>query len=310
MEVSVVIPVYRSEENLTELVRQLSMALQNCSHEVILVNDASPDGSWTRIVELASRYEAIVGINLRMNSGQDNAIMAGLRAATAEYVVVMDDDLQHSPSDILSLRDACRAARADVCYARFAEKKQALWKNVGSWLNGRVADRMIGKPPALYLSPFKAIRQEIVKELIRYDGPFPYVDGLLFSVTKNVTQIPVEHHSRFRGTGNYSLVRSLRVAMRLATGFSVFPLRLVAFLGFVIAALGFGLGVYYVVQYFTAATIVQGWTTIVVLFLFVSGIILLSLGMIGEYLGRAYITINRRPQYTIGEIVRGKEALP
>lgn len=309
MRLSVVVPVYNSEENLSELSRQLSDALAGIEHEVLLVNDASPDRSWERIREQAALHPRIVGINLRKNSGQDNAIMAGLRAARGDYVVIMDDDLQHSPYDILKLLDRCETQEADVCFAQFPVKRQALWKNLGSWLNGKVADKVIGKPDKVYLSPFKLIAGDVVKAMVGYDGPFPYVDGLLFTVTTNVTQVPVEHHARYRGRSNYSLVRSIKVFMKLATSFSVFPLRVASFLGFCFAAIGFGLGLYYVLDYFTSAHVVEGWTTLAVLFLVIGGIILLSLGMIGEYLGRAYLTLNRRPQYSIKEIIPRKEAL-
>jgi undecaprenyl-phosphate 4-deoxy-4-formamido-L-arabinose transferase len=160
VRISVVVPVYRSEGCIPELTQRLTEALgpAGCSYEVILVNDGSPDQSWERIREAAERHPEVRGINLRRNAGQDNAIMAGLRESRGEIVVVMDDDLQHDPRDIPGLLCALDENVADVCFARFPAKKQAFWKNAGSWLNDRLANVVVGKPPEIYLSPFKAIR--------------------------------------------------------------------------------------------------------------------------------------------------------
>ena len=238
MELSIIVPVYRSEECLPELARRVQAAVSGHfrDYELILVNDASPDASWQVISSLADTYPFVVGVNLRKNVGQDNAIMAGMHHATGEAVVVMDDDLQHDPADIPAL---CRALRggADVAYAAFDQKRQALWKNLGSWFNDRVAVVVLGKPKDVYLSPYKALRREIVDEIVKYDGPFTYVDGIIFNITSNITQVPATHHSRFAGRSNYNLFRSIRVWLKLATGFSVIPLRIATIIGGVISLL-------------------------------------------------------------------------
>jgi undecaprenyl-phosphate 4-deoxy-4-formamido-L-arabinose transferase len=165
---------------------------------------------------------------------------------------------------------------------------------------------MIGKPRHIYLSPFKALRREIVEEVLRYTGPFAYVDGLILQATENLTQIDVDHHERYAGKGNYNLVRSVAVFMKLATSFSIAPLRFASLLGFAIAAFGIFLGIFYVVQYFITETVVQGWTTITVLVLLIGGMILTCLGLIGEYLGRTYLNLNHKPQYVVGEVLNGR----
>jgi polyisoprenyl-phosphate glycosyltransferase len=306
MDTSVVIPVYNSEEILVELVRQLSDALSPRDYEVILVNDESADASWARIRELAEADPRVVGVNLRKNSGQDNAIMAGLKLARGDYIVIMDDDLQHSPADIPKLRSACEESGADVCYAQFPRKKQAAWKNLGSWFNGKMADKIIGKPDSVYLSPFKIMKGELGREIVKYDGPYPYVDGLIFAYTRHVVQTEIDHHKRIKGRSNYNLLKSVKVFMKLATSFSIFPLRIASFLGFLMAIVGFGLGGYFLIEYFSSHEHIAGWTSIAVLLLAVGGILMVSLGMIGEYLGRAYLTLNRRPQYSIKEIICGE----
>ncbi|HQO02182.1 MAG TPA: glycosyltransferase family 2 protein [Spirochaetota bacterium] len=299
-KISIVIPVYNSEDCVAEVVSQINTALKTCPHEIIMVNDCSSDASWERISETGKKNKTLIGINLMRNFGQDNALMAGLNNVTGDLVVIMDDDLQHSPFDIPALVDGL-GGRYDICYANFRTKLQAWWKNAGSWFNGKVAEILIKKPSGIYLSPFKIIRREVVDELVRYKGPYPYVDGLLLQVTKNVTQVDVAHHERFRGHSNYNFIRSLKVFMKLATTFSVSPLRFASLSGVCIAIVGLLLGIYYVAEYFFSTNVVEGWTSIVVINLVVGGMILMSLGVIGEYLGRAYLNINNLPQFVIRE---------
>jgi len=301
--ISIVVPVYNSEECIQALVGRVDECLDGVEYELVLVNDCSPDKSWEEIKKAVQANESVVGINLRRNSGQDNAIMAGFSRARGDYAVVMDDDLQHDPADIKMLIRELERTDSDVCFARFPKKKQQLWKNLGSWFNGKMAEIIINKPPGLYLSPFKVIRREIVDEIAEYNGPYPYVDGILFTVTQNVTQIDVNHHERYAGEGNYNLIRSINVWLKLMTNFSVFPLRIATYSGFMASGLGFLLATYYFGKYFIAGEEVEGWTSLMVLTLFLGGTILLALGAVGEYVGRTYISINRRPQYTIKEVV-------
>lgn len=299
---SIVVPVYNSADCLENLVRETSRALAKISYELILVNDASRDKSWEIIESLASSHREIVGINLRKNSGQDNAIMAGLHYVHGDYTVIMDDDLQHNPQDIPRLYEAVREGY-DICFANFRSKKQALWKNAGSWLNGKAAEIVIRKPAEIYLSPFKIIDSHVIREVVRYTGPFPYIDGLLFQYTSNVTQIDCDHHDRFSGSSNYNFIRSIKVFMKLATSFSTVPLKVSSVCGTVLSLAGVLLGIKYIVEYFISPEAPQGWTTIVVLVLFIGGMIMTSLGIIGEYLGRAYLNINGYPQFNVRDIV-------
>jgi len=299
---SIVIPVYNSENCIEKLVLCLKTALKTLTHEIILVNDCSPDNSWNQILIAAKKNKNICGINLRKNSGQDNAIMAGLSYAKGKYIVIMDDDLQHSPSDIPRLLETVEKGY-DVCYANFEEKHQAFWKNFGSWFNGKIAEYVIAKPKGIYLSPFKIIRKEVVESILSYNGIYPYVDGLIFQVTANITQIPAKHNTRFSGRGNYNLIRSIRVFLKLLTGFSIQPLRLSSYTGFITSVAGFLFGLYRIWCYFFQGEKVAGWTSLIVLFLFLGGLILMSLGLIGEYIGRIFLSINRKPSFVIKEII-------
>ena len=184
-KISIVVPVYNSQECMEPLAQRIDECLRESDYELILVNDGSADHSWEEIKRVASQNKNIIGVNLRKNSGQDNAIMAGLKQVRGDYVIIMDDDLQHNPADIPNLVSEC-AKGFDVCFANFESKKQKWWKNFGSWFNGKAAEIVIGKPKRIYLSPFKAIGRDVIDEIIKYEGPYPYVDGLLFTVTRNV----------------------------------------------------------------------------------------------------------------------------
>ena len=240
VDCSVVVPVYNSEDCIEELCSRLAQVFNSMeiSYQVILVNDGSRDNSWQKIVAVAKKDKNITGINLRKNFGQDCALMAGLNNCNGSAVIIMDDDLQHDPADIPNLLAELKKGY-DVVYARFTEKTQKLWKNLGSWFNGILANIVIKKPPHIYLSPFKAIDRKVVDEIINYNGAFPYIDGLLFRVTDNVSQKDVQHHERFAGKTNYNLWKSIRVWLCLATNFSVIPLRLASLLGFSFSLFGF-----------------------------------------------------------------------
>lgn len=305
VELSVVVPVYNSEACLGELHRQVSEVLRGKSYELILVDDRSTDNSWHVIKGLCQADPAASGINLRKNAGQDNAILCGLRRARGEFVVIMDDDLQHSPYDIPSLYERCITGELDVCYARFPINKHAWWKRAGSWLNGKLAEIVIAKPKHLYLSPFKIVRKEIVAEVIKYTGAFPYVDGLILNITHALGEVDAVHNERFRGKSNFGLAKSMLVFMRVATGFSVWPLRFSACVGMVCSACGFALASFYLLQYAFCDRAVEGWVTLVILQLLIGGVLLFSIGLVGEYLGRLYLNCNGKPQATIKEICNG-----
>jgi undecaprenyl-phosphate 4-deoxy-4-formamido-L-arabinose transferase len=229
--------------------------------------------------------------------------------ATGKYVVIMDDDLQHAPKDIFKLYNKCKEGY-DVCYAEFPRKYQAFWKNFGSWMNGKLAEKLLSKPPEVYMSPFKILRGDLVSELVKFLGAYPYVDATILTITSNFSQVPVEHHERFRGKSNYHLIPSMSVFIKHATSYSVYPLRLASYMGFGCATAAFLLGCFYLIDYFFFGDHVEGWTTIILLNIFFGGVILMSLGIIGEYIGRMYLCVNGKPQYSIEKVVRNQQAEP
>ena len=307
-DLSIVVPVYRSEDCLEALIEAVAEALNptNRDYEVVLVNDCSPDNSWAVIEVICRSNPQVVGIDLRRNFGQDNAIITGLRLARGKYVAIMDDDLQHHPRDLPALLDKIEEG-ADAVYADFGVKRQKLWKNLGSWFNGKFAEWVINKPKDVYLSPYKIIRKEVVEMICKYDGPDPYIDGLLFQITSRISQIPVDHHPRYAGRSTYTFWKSLRVWARLAFSFSARPMRLVSWFGFGFATLGLLLAVLVVLyrllfpEDFSPNAV--GWASLMVALLVLSGIQMLFFGILGEYTGRTFVRVNNKPQAAIREVI-------
>lgn len=307
MQLSIVIPVYNSFKILDELVLQIKKEINFVDRfELILVNDCSPDKSWEKISALIEKYPFIKGVNLRKNSSQHNAIMAGLNYAHGDVIVMMDDDLQHSPKYIQNLYEEIKHG-SDVCYTRFAEKKHKLWKRLGSQFNDSIANLLLKKPKNLYLSSFKAISKTILPEIIAYDGPYPYVDGLILGITQSISVIDIEHNVRFEGDGNYNFINSLSLWLKMATSFSVLPLRAATYLGIFISLISFCLGTYYLLLGLISDNIPPGWTTLIVVILFLGGIQLISIGIIGEYIGRSYLKLNKKYQFVVKEIISHHE---
>lgn len=307
-DLSIVVPVYRSEECLAALVAAIDEAIvpTGRSYEVVLVNDYSPDNSWKVIESLCRSRANVVGVDLRKNFGQDNAIITGLRLARGRYAAIMDDDLQHHPRDLPAMIEKIEEGY-DIVYGDYSKKQQKLWKNFGSWFNGKVAEWVINKPRHVYLSPYKIVRREVVEIICRYDGPDPYIDGLLFQVTARIAQVQVEHHERYAGRSTYTFWKSLRVWARLAFSFSSRPLRLVSFAGFFFAALGLLLAVIVILyrllrpEDFPPAA--MGWASLMVALLVITGIQMIFFGILGEYTGRTFVRVNNKPQTAVREVI-------
>ena len=302
-DLSIVVPVYHSASILPKLVEQIyqEMSKEGLTErfELLLINDASPDNSWEVIQSLANKHPFIRGISLRRNFGQHNAIMAGLNHVNGKYIVLMDDDLQHPPNAIGDMLLALKNGY-DVCYTKYLNRRHAAWKQFGSKFNNWVATHLLGKPKELYLSSFKAMSRDIADEIVKYDGPYAYVDGLILDVTRSITTIDIQHQSRHEGKGNYNLRRSLSLWLKMATSFSVLPLRLATYTGFILAALSSVMIVFVIFQKILNPELPAGWTSLIATILFIGGIQTLCIGMIGEYLGRTYLKLNYKPQFVVG----------
>ncbi len=302
MKLSICVPVYKSETILEKFVETIEKEVRFVDNlELILVNDCSPDGSWEKIVELKKKYDFIVGVNLIKNFSQHNAVMAGLNEASGDIIITMDDDLQHNPADIVKLYNKIVNEGYDVCYTKFSNREHKNWKVWGSKFNDMVANLLVRKPKELYLSPFRAMTKQIKDLIVSYDGPYPYVDGLLLSVTSKISVVEVEHNKRFEGEGNYNFVKSISLWTKMATGFSVLPLRIATYLGIFISLSAFLLLAIFILQKFIYDAMPDGWTSIVVLILFFGGVQLFTIGIIGEYVGRTYLNINKKAQFIVRE---------
>jgi glycosyltransferase involved in cell wall biosynthesis len=307
MKISIVVPVYNSELCLPSLHQEVLKVFRDFdSYELIFVNDKSRDKSWDKIAEACALNPKVKGISLRKNFGQDNAILAGLKFAKGEYIVIMDDDLQHNPADIFKLYEECQKGY-DVCFGRFVNKKQKTWKNFGSWLNGKLSEALLDKPAEIYLSPFKIIRQDLAKEMIQFKSSYSYIDATILTLTSNMTQVDVEHHQRLKGAGNYNFIKSSFVFINHLTSYSVLPLRLVSITGFCAALLSFIIAVFYLIQYLYADRRVEGWISLILLTIFFGGLILMSIGLIGEYIGRIFLSVSNRAQYSIDKVIQNNE---
>lgn len=302
VEVSVVIPVYGSASILPELARRLHQTLEPSygagNFEVVLVHDCGPDNAWQVIEDLASTRPWLGAIELRKNAGQHNAVMAGLSQARGTYIVTMDDDLQHDPRDIPSIVATLRQG-ADACYAQFRARQHALWKTLGSRFNDAVAQRLLKKPKGLYLSPFRGITSEIRQEVLRYEGPFVYLDGLILQATNNIATVQVDHYARSDGKSGYSLQKSISLWLQMATSFSVMPLRFVSMAGILASLGGFLFALLILVQKMVNPALAVGWASLIISILLMSGMQLIALGAIGEYIGRILLTINNKPQFIV-----------
>jgi len=296
---SIVIPVYRGESSVRPLCERLAEPFGEVFElEVVLVNDASPDGSAAVCRALAEEHPWIVFLDLARNFGEHNAVMAGLSHASGDAVVIMDDDFQNPPSEVIKLVEALEEG-ADVVFSRYAKKRHHWFRNVGSSFNNAVATVMLKKPRDLYLSSFKALNRFTVDEITRYTGPYPYVDGLILRTTRNYGTVLVEHNEREAGESNYTLRKLVRLWLNMFTNFSILPLRVASIAGLVFAFIGLALALVFAIQRLRNPDMAAGWASLICTVLIVSGVQLFALGMIGEYLGRLFLKDNGSPQYVV-----------
>lgn len=308
MLISIVIPCYYSEKTIgkvVELTVEEFKKREDYQCEFVLVNDGSTDGTYEQIQKLGKKYPFVKGINLLRNFGQHNALMAGLHYTEGAYVLGMDDDMQTHPSQIFKLVDKI-AEGYDVVYGRYGKKKNSAAKNLSSKLNEVSSRILLGRPKNIVSSNFWIISKQVAEEVIKYDSFNPYIDGIFYRITHNIGNVEVEHHKREVGTSNYTFKKLMRLWLAY-WNYSVIPLRISSMIGAVMASVGFVASFVTVIRKLLDPTMLMGWASTVCIMTIFFGLVLLSLGIIGEYLGKIILTINHTPQFIVRETVNTKK---
>lgn len=305
--VSFVIPCYRSGQTLPNVIQEINdtMKMQtDYEYEIVLVNDSSPDDTFETITKLCKENGNITGINLARNFGQHSALMAGFHYIKGDVVVCLDDDGQTPACEVFKLLKAIEDG-ADVVYARYNHKHHSGFRNFGSHINELMTRVMLGKPKTLYVSSYFAAKRFVVEEMIRYRYAYPYVIGLVLRTTKNIVNVDVNHRDRQAGESGYNLNKLLSLWFNGFTAFSVKPLRIATITGVICALCGFAYGIYTIIKkiFIQPPDLVIGFSALMSVIVFMGGMLMLMMGMVGEYMGRMYISMNDSPQYVIREIV-------
>ena len=301
MIISIAIPCYNSSKTLRQVVNEIKSVIQtreNTDYQIILVNDTSPDNTFEVITQLCSEDSKIIGVDLSKNYGQASAQMAAVRYIKGDVAVFMDDDGQHPPAELFKLVDKISDGY-DVVYAQFISKKHSLFKRVSSNINSKILEFTNRKPKGIQLSSYFALSKFAVRALKNYKSPFPSLGGYLLQVTRRITNVQVEHRARICGRSNYSFKKLLKLWLQGFTNFSIAPLRFASIVGSLCAAVGIIAGIVLVIRKLIFPNIAVGYTSIVSVLLFIVGLIMLMLGILGEYLGRIYILLSNMPQYEV-----------
>lgn len=306
MEISVVVPVYNSQTTLELLAERLNKALQKIvkdDFEIIYINDGSSDNSWEIIKKLCKEYKNLKGVNLNRNYGQHNTIMCGFNLANGNYIVTIDDDLQNPPEEISKLYNKIRDDY-DIVYGTIKEKKHSRFRNLGSEFVQFIYKKTFNTN--IKLTSFRIIKKKIVKHLITYNQSFTFIDGVIAWYTSNIGSVYVEHKERKSGKSGYSIVKLIVLALNMLTNFSIYPVQLTSIIGFLFSIIGFLCGLFFILKKLVWGIPVSGYASLIVAFSMFSGVQLISLGLLGEYIGRIHINVSKKPQYAIDEILPTK----
>jgi polyisoprenyl-phosphate glycosyltransferase len=269
--------------------------------QIVLVVDGSPDNSAAVCRRLALEVPGVACLSLSRNFGEHNAVMAGLNHATGQYAVIMDDDFQNPPDEVHKLIEEIRKGY-DVVFSHYEKKRHHWLRNLGSALNNCAASVVLKKPRGLYLSSFKAVSRFAIDQIVRYDGPYPYIDGLILRVTRNYSRVLVRHDPRDDGRSGYTLAKLVHLWLNMFTSFSVVPLRIATLVGFVFSLLGLFGAAAFAIEKLRSPELPMGWASLICSLFVIGGVQLFALGMIGEYLGRLFLKSSGQPQFVIREI--------
>ena len=308
--VSFVIPCYCSEKTIGSVVDEIERTMPGLSqydYEIILVNDCSPDNTFPVISSMAENDGHITAVDLTRNFGQHGVLMAGFHHCRGDIVVCLDDDGQ-TPADEVGKLLSKLEEGYDVVYASYEHKQHSKFRNWGTRINNKMTEIMLGKPKDLSIPSYLAAKRFIIDEMLNYKHCFPYVDGLVLRSTRRICNVPVNHRQRQQGESGYTIGKLLSLWMNGFTSFSVKPLRLATYAGVLTAFLGFIYALVIVIKYFIDSSVPVGWSSTMALQLVLGGIILVVLGLIGEYVGRIYMCINASPQFVERQVVKKKDS--
>ncbi len=298
MEISIIIPTLNSSITIVQLINEIIHELKDYHFEIILVNDGSTDDTALHCENLSKNNNKIINVELRKNFGEHNAVMCGLNFAKGKYCIIMDDDFQNPPSQIHLLINEIKKG-FDVVYSKYDKKQHSFFRNLFSHLHNKMAVWLLKKPKGIYLSSFKAIHKDVISEIIKYKGPFPYIDGLILRTTNHISQVATKHDKRKTGKSNYTIRKLLKLYFNMFFNFSIIPIRFFIVLGTIAFAGGGILSLYFIINKLIHPNEITGWTSTIVIVLLLSGLQLIFLGLIGEYIGKTYLDQNQTPQWVI-----------
>ena len=305
-KISYVIPCYRSASTIKNVVNEIEETmsfLEKFTYEIILVNDCSPDNTFEIIKELATNNNHIIAVDLAKNFGQHAALMAGFHQVSGDIIVCLDDDGQTPANEADKLLQKIESGY-DVVYASYEQKQHSGFRNWGSRVNSKMTEIMLGKPKELSITSYFAAQSFVIDEMLRYEHCFPYVIGLVLRSTKKICNVSVTHREREIGNSGYTIMKLLSLWMNGFTSFSVKPLRAATYMGVTSAFVGFIYLFYIVAKYFVAHSAPLGWSSTIAIILLMGGMILVVLGLIGEYIGRIYMCVNAAPQFVIRNVIK------
>ena len=309
--ISIVIPCYKSENSIDLVVKELLESVKNTfDYEIVLVNDNSPDQTWGKISDLAKKDDRIKAISLAKNCGQHSAILTGMRYTTGDYTAVIDDDGQTPVEYISSMVEKIVNEGWDVVCADYDDRgRNSVFRDLGSFLAVRMSKWLLNEPDDVAVSVFFVAKRFVIAEIVRYDQPYPYLAGLLLRTTSRITSIKIDQRRRLHGKSGYSFWKLISLWLNGFTAFSVKPLRLTSCIGIIAAFFGFILAIITVIRKIMGVGLILGWSSVISVILILGGCILLELGLLGEYIGRIYLSINLTPQSVIRETVNTNDGL-
>jgi glycosyltransferase involved in cell wall biosynthesis len=299
---SIVIPCYNSQHSIAELVARIKEVEHKVDgkFQIILVNDCSTDNTIEVLKSLIAKFDDIKVVDMLFNVGQFMATICGFEYAEADYVITMDDDLQHPPEEIPKLISAMNASNDhDIIYGVFHEKKHHFIRNFGSWLVNWIDRIVFNKPKGLQFTAFRMVRKEITDALVEHHTMYPLIDPLLLKISKKVKNVYVSHEKRKYGKSNYNALALIRITLNHVFNFSTLPLKIISFAGLIVFIASILVSFYYLMLYFTGNISVPGWVTNVLLINFFGGLILFTLGIIGQYLIRIMYEVKGFPRYKV-----------